>query len=278
LGDQWIAKNYKGFEGTQYPGHPPHYFTIYYLYGMERYQSFREAVLNKHEAEPAWYNDGVKFLAKNQKEDGSWHTMKYSGAETALGVLFLVRTTKKAIQKTWGSGELRGARGLPKDLAKARVLDGKIVGEALAGSVDDLMTILANPQHADYESLVNNPENLLAQTKGEEAKEFVNKLEELVRTGDYQQRLVAVQALGRTGNLDNVPALVFALTDPDWRVVVAARNGLRFISRKFNGFGLSENPTVQERVEAIAKWKEWYLSIRPHVEFPEIPPIPQDGG
>ncbi len=76
-------------------------------------------------------------------------------------------------------------------------------------------------------------------------------------------RLLAVRALGRTGNLDYVPTLLYALTDPDRRVVLEARNELRFISRNFDGLGPPDDFTEQQRYAAIDAWKKWYRSIRP---------------
>ena len=70
-------------------------------------------------------------------------------------------------------------------------------------------------------------------------------------------------ALGRTGDLDYVPSLLYALTDPDRRVVLEARNGLRFISRNFEGFGPPDDFTEQQRYEAADAWKKWYQSLRP---------------
>ena len=89
----------------------------------------------------------------------------------------------------------------------------------------------------------------------------------MVSQGSYQQRLVAVRALARTGELDQVPLLLYAMTDPDPRVVYAADHGLRFISRKLNGFGLSDEPQPEEVAEVLNKWKAWYLTIRPDGEL-----------
>jgi HEAT repeat protein len=77
--------------------------------------------------------------------------------------------------------------------------------------------------------------------------------------------VLAVRALGRTGNLDYVPSLLYALTDPDHQVVLQARNELRFISRSFDAMGPPDEFTEQQRFEAIQAWKKWYSSIRPDV-------------
>ena len=89
------------------------------------------------------------------------------------------------------------------------------------------------------------------------------RLRELVTNENFEARLAAVKTLGRARDLDNVPALIYALSDPDWRVVEAARDGLCFISRKFQGYGPPPQPTEQQVQAARARWKEWYLAIRP---------------
>ena len=81
--------------------------------------------------------------------------------------------------------------------------------------------------------------------------------------GEPEVRLLAVRALGRTGNLDYVPSLLYALTDPDRRVVLEARDGLRFINRSFQGYGPPDDFNEQQRFDAIDAWKNWYKSLRP---------------
>ena len=80
-------------------------------------------------------------------------------------------------------------------------------------------------------------------------------------------KTLSVTTLAKTRELDYVTVLIFALTDPDPRVVWKARDGLRFTSRKFTGFGLPDQFSEQERRDVITQWKEWYLSIRPDAEF-----------
>jgi HEAT repeat protein len=93
------------------------------------------------------------------------------------------------------------------------------------------------------------------------------RLQQLVRGGEPPVRRLAVRALGRTGNLDYVPTLIFALTDPDRDVVLEARDSLQFVSRRFDGFGPPDEYTDEERYDAAEKWKDWYRSIRPGAEL-----------
>jgi hypothetical protein len=93
------------------------------------------------------------------------------------------------------------------------------------------------------------------------------RLRALVSSGAYEARLATVRLLGRVRDLDNAPLLIYALTDPDVRVVMEADRGLRFLSRKFEGVGLPAEPKPHSIKDAIAAWKEWYRSIRPSAEF-----------
>jgi hypothetical protein len=91
----------------------------------------------------------------------------------------------------------------------------------------------------------------------------------MATNGSYQARLTAVTTLGRSRDLDNVPALIYALSDPDPRVMRAARDGLCFISRRLDGFGLPMSGDPADQRVAQAKWTEWYLSIRPNGDLIE---------
>ena len=95
------------------------------------------------------------------------------------------------------------------------------------------------------------------------------RLEPLLKTDSAEVRLLAVEGLSNLRNLDYVPALLFALTDPDKRVVRAARDGLQFVSRRFDGYGPPDNFTDTERYDALEKWKQWYLRVRPNA--PTLP-------
>ena len=91
--------------------------------------------------------------------------------------------------------------------------------------------------------------------------------------GDWWRRRISpfgwrrCKALYNTRDLDNVPTLIYALGDPDPRIVQKSRDALRLLSRKVDGFGLPEEPTEGAKLEAIEKWKQWYLAIRPNAQF-----------
>ena len=97
-------------------------WVFYYLYALERCMSFRELIEQSAEKEPAWYNTGVEYILKTQRSDGSWMGPEANTiADTAFAVLFLMRSTKKSIEKakSYGAGEMIGGRGLPKDTERA---------------------------------------------------------------------------------------------------------------------------------------------------------------
>jgi hypothetical protein len=63
--------------------------------------------------------------------------------------------------------------------------------------------------------------------------------------------------------LENVPLLIDALTDPDEPVVTTAREGLQLLSRKVDGLGPPTPSTPEQRREAAQRWRAWYAGIRP---------------
>ena len=109
---------------------------------------------------------------------------------------------------------------------------------------------------------------LLAESSGIDVEnispEEIRRLEQLVKTGTPEVRLMAVEGLSSLRNLDYVPSLLYALTDPDKKVVRAARDGLQFVSRRFNGYGPSDNFDDKERYDSLEQWKSWYRRVRPN--------------
>lgn len=249
---KWMEENYKIDIGIK---------RYYYLYGLERYKSFQEAFEGQDQNEsPKWYNDGFEFLAQDQAADGSW--TGYCGAvcDTAFSALFLLRSTQKSIRAKLGEGTLLAGRGLPSNLARAKLRNGQLIVEQVHTRVDELLSMIDDDNAAALDELARNPSQVIVEKVDQKS---ARRLQQLVRGGEPQERVVATRALGRTGDLDFVPTLLYALTDPDRRVVIEARNGLQFISRNFEGFGPPDDFSDVQRFEAIDHWKQWYLSIRP---------------
>jgi len=265
-GQRWMGANYKI--------DPPNW-THYYLYALERYMSFRElaeleATGRAPDESPRWYNDGVVYLLKTQAEDGSWQSNAGPVPDTAFGALFLLRSQKKSIEKarSFGDGMLVGGRGLPKVTAGAEVRSGRVVARPLLGPAEELLAMLDDPESADYDEalalLVEVPAEELGTLEGEQAA----KLHRLAAGRSAEARLAAIRAMGRSGRLDHVPTLIYALTDPDPQVTRAARDALRRISRKPSGFGMADEVSDLDRRRAIEKWQAWYRTVRPDAEFP----------
>jgi hypothetical protein len=252
-GQKLFETRFKEFREAEYP--------LYLLYSVERYKSFEEYLTGQVEEEPSWYNQGYQFIKERQAPDGSLNCPSGQPCATAFAILFLVRSTQKSIRMHLGEGTLVGGRGLSADLSRMKVKKGRLVKERKPTDVDNLLEMLAGDQNEELDALLGDTIEIDVKTLGpDEAR----RLEQLIKTGSAETRLLAVEAIGRLRDLDYVPSLLYALTDPDKRVVRAARDGLEFVSRRFDGFGPPDNFTETERYDALDKWKKWYRSIRPN--------------
>ena len=258
-GDQWFATNY------QMDAEP---WTYYYMYAFERYQSFRELVTGDEEAEPKWYNDGVEHLKSQQSAAGSWDSDGGPTVDTCFAILFLTRGTKKSIQKAEAyNGRLRGGRGLPTNTADVAIgEDGQIVKTPFQGQAESLLAILEAGGNDELDLTSQEIVVQLSRKPSERERQLI-RLRRLVTADDFAVRIAAIRALHSTRDLDNVPALIYALGDPDPRVIRKARDSLRLLSRKISGFGLSDEPSDGAKLDAIGRWKDWYLTIRPDAQF-----------
>ncbi len=251
LARQWMEKNYAVEVGN---------YTFYYLYATERYQSFYEALEGEVNEEPKWYSDGYEYLLSKQQPGGGWSGGSGKSVDTAFAVLFLLRSTQKSIQSTLGEGTLIGGRGIPTNVARARMRGNQVVVEQVQSSVEEMLSLVDDEDQSRLDELARDPTSLVvAQVDAKSAR----RLQQLVRGGEPAVRLLAVRALGRTGNLDFVPSLIYALTDPDRAVVLEARDALKFVSRRFDGFGPPDGFTDQQRFDAVEAWKAWYQKLRP---------------
>ena len=96
---------------------------------------------------------------------------------------------------------------------------------------------------------------------------MVTRLRGLVSGPVFESRLVAVRSLGKVRDLDNVPILLYALSDPDIRVVREADKALRFLSRRLDGFGPVDELSKTQQQKLQLDWRKWYLAIRPDAEL-----------
>lgn len=270
LGQGWFNKNYKIEQGS---------WNSYYIYALERCNSYRELAEGKFEKEPGWYQDGFKLLSATVQAAGAgtpnsgsfWKADQDTDVTaTCFHVLFLSRSSRKAITKVVGNlgdGTLLGGMGLPPSTADIREKNGKLVEAPLSGSIDDILSIVEDPDNPELARMVDSAQAISLDVDDSKRESQILRLRKMVSAGNYESRVVAVRSLSRVRELDNVPVLIYALTDPDIRIVREADKGLRFISRKLSGMGPLDNPT-KEQTKAIWKsWREWYLSIRPDAEF-----------
>jgi hypothetical protein len=245
-------------------------YTHYYFYAFERYESFRELVERRNDTHPRWYDDIATELKKTQAADGSWLSGDSAAISTSFSVLTLLRSAKKTIQVVvpkLGEGVLVGGMGLPKKTSDLQERDGKLVEEVLAGTVDELVTTIEKATPPELARLAEAPARWKLDPDVLKRSGEIAKLKALVSSGAVEARLATVKTLARIRELDNVPLLIHAMSDPDMRVVREADKGLRFISRKFEGVGLPEEPKETDAKKAAAAWKTWYQSIRPTAEL-----------
>jgi hypothetical protein len=255
LARQWMTRNFTIETNT---------YNYYYLYALERYKSFEELVSGQTEEAPEWYRLGFELLKERRNLGGGWVHSSGEVPDTAFAILFLVRSTQKSLRSGGiGEGLLVGGRGLPQNVATATVHRGRLIAEETAKSVDELIQILEDRDHPQYQHLLEDPRGLVQYEIGEVTARDVPRLRTLVRGGDPLARLISVQALAQRDSLDEVPTLIFALSDPDVRVVLSARDTLRLVSRRLEGYGLPDDFTDRQRFDAIEDWKAWYRSVRP---------------
>ncbi len=243
------------------------YWYYYWRYSQERYESFLEIVNNRQEKSPPWYNEGVKDLARKQNDKGGWDADVISSAavNTSFAILFLIRSTQKAIGKI-DEGLAFGGYGLPQDVSNVKLMGNRIVNEAEM-SVQNLLEMLEKNEAAGVEvSLV--PQHMQLSPDPEQRRQQVARLSRLLISGDYAARRVAARLLGRSDDISVAPDLIYALTDPDPVVPKLAEESLRLLSRKLlvRHFG-SGPPTDSQRSEAEAYWKAWYLGLHPDYVF-----------
>jgi len=256
-GNAWFDKNLTVAETNSYQ--------YYYLYSLERYKSFEEFLSGEAVEEPDWYQRGFEYLKKNQGDSGNWTDSCGAPCSTAFAVLFLLRSTQKTIAASLGEGTLVGGRGLPRDLSKVKLRGGKLIVAEKPTELDALLEMLDETNADALDALADQPAALAVANAGPEQ---ARRLQQVARSGPPEARLLAVRALAKLRNMQYAPTLIFALTDPDKRVVREARDGLRSVSRIFEGFGPPDNFDDGQRDEAVQRWKKWYATVRP-----DAPPL-----
>ena len=194
-----------------------------------------------------------------------------------MSALFLLRASKTVLQRlVIEKGRLSGGKGLSADLSNAKVDEkGKVVSIDPTKSVNDLLEMLSDPKVPDS-NFSEVPKVVLSDDDPAERERQLSLLRRMLVNGRYEARLAAAETLGTIRDLESAPALIYALSDPDARVVRVARDSLRFMSRKLEGFGLEvpsnpENAPPEKHLirKAQADWTKWLLSAKPDAELIE---------
>ncbi len=258
-GDAWFAQN-----GTV----QVRSYQYYYLYSYERYRSFREYVEGYSPPAPQWYDQAARFILEAEDPKDGWK----NDVDNAFAVLFLLRSTRQSLlaggaMDLEGKGTLIGGRGLPLGVPELEMRSGKIVVKPLSGPAEEMLDVLGNPNDARFAQAVEGVQRYAETADEKQLSPLVARLRQLAQNDDPAARAAAITALGRARNLDDVPLLIHALQDPDDRVSLAARDALRYVSRKLQGFGLRYPATVADKQAAAKKWGQWYLAIRPGAEL-----------
>lgn len=248
----------------------------YYLYSLERFESFLEIAARKQNKSPAWYNSEVDRLKSAQASDGSWggegpdaDAILGPQVSTCFAVLFLIRSTQKAI------GEMKEAVAvgwpeLPSDLSTVTMVNGKPVSKNEATNIDDALKMLEDDKKAQGEDRLV-AEKIVFSSDPARKKDELNRFARLLRSKDWKARRIAAKVLGRSDDLDVTPDLIFALTDRDNVVSRNAETSLRLISRQLDKYHLPKEGAIseQDRVKAQREWKRWFLELRPDFIFVE---------
>jgi len=253
----WVRNNYEI---------EPEPWTYYYMYALERAMSFHEMTQERVDEEPKWYNDGVLALQRRQGDDGAWSGQGGANVDTAFAVLFLCRSTRKSIEEqvyARRAGAVTGGRGLPADVSDVRLAGGKLVGQGVTAQADALLEQLENAGEDGFGLVEAEQPSWRLSDNAAARQTQLERFRKIVRNGPFESRLAAVALLAESGELDHAPPLIVAITDPDDRITLAARDGLRLISRRPDGMGLSDDPTLQAKAEAAKRWLDWYRGVRP---------------
>jgi hypothetical protein len=260
--NRWLASNFRMSLDEAW-----HY---YFMYGLERYAYFREKAEGEIKEVPNWYDQGVEFLMANQEPSGGWPSASGGGEQTAnnstcFAIMFLVRASELLMDNS-ASSITRGGMGFTEN-AKIENKGGEIVSDDMVQGFQNIVNLLKDAKSEDdVEALMDVLAPAIKEFTSDKEKSKAEQLQflrGLMTEKSYAKRKVAVRFLAASQDMDNVPALLYAMSDPALDICEAAHNGLRLISRKVDAFPLSERPTKQEFLELKQKWTAWYKGVRP---------------
>jgi hypothetical protein len=268
--NSWFARSFRT-DTTHWP--------YYALYGFERYATFREKVDGEVTEVPDWYDQGVDYIKDTQRPDGSLNSAGEGGlpVHTSLAILFLVRSTQRLTN-------------LPKDAAlnagfglggNTTIRGGKVINEEEKRDISEMLNRvkadMSPDELADIAASFRNA--AVTSIKDKSRSQQLLMLKEMVKNEHWQIRIVAVRALGQVRLIDNCPALIFALTDPNPDVVQEANIALQFVSRKTQtpavpqarGSDGSIDTSSDEYRRGIRTlydyWSQWYMQLKPDAQL-----------
>ena len=266
---RWMQENFTFDSG--------HEWNYYYMYGFERYAYFREkseGILNEH---PTWYDLGVDFLQTKQLGDGGFDNTD-QGVEnrvnsTCFAVLFLVRSSQ-LLMRDPNITTVVGNKGFVENTRLSNE-GGTVRAETDVQNLAEIMRLLEEDGGGvNFERINDSIGITLQEFQAKDNKsrgEQMAFLRGLVTDEDGDRRWFAVKVLATQQDMDNVPALLFALSDPSVAVAREAHHGLRMTSRKLDAIILPTNPTRDDFKTVKRLWEEWYLTVRPGAElWPDV--------
>ncbi|MDB4778205.1 hypothetical protein OAG68_01985 [bacterium] len=244
-------------------------WNYYYLYALERYAFFRETAEGQVKEIPTWYDQGVTYLFRVQNTDGSWGTGEGAQEEeyvnTAFAVMFLVRASEVLVSQG-NDGTVKGNKGFTLD-KPIRFENGTVTSQDAIKGVDDVMAILKSDGADEDLELVAEAMTAaigeMAANDNKSRNEQVAFLRGMLAHKSFERRKIAVKLLAGIQDIDNAPALIYALGDPEREVRVEAHNGLRLISRKVDSIQLAVNANDADFAALKEQWSNWYLGVNP---------------
>ncbi|MBX3418467.1 MAG: hypothetical protein KF851_12755 [Pirellulaceae bacterium] len=260
--NRWLAANWR-----MSLDEPWHY---YFMYGLERYAYFREKAEGQVKEIPDWYDQGVYFLMANQLPSGGWPSSAGGGEEngnnsTCFAIMFLVRASELLMDGS-ATTMTRGGLGFQENV-KIENKAGEVVSDDMVQGFQNIVNLLKDAKSEDdIEALMDVLAPAIKEFTSDKEKSKAEQLQflrGLMTERSYAKRKVAVRFLAASQDMDNVPALLYALSDPALDIAESAHNGLRLISRKVDAFTLSDRPTKAEFMELKRKWTAWYKGVRP---------------
>jgi len=242
-------------------------FPHYYLYALERFQSFAEASDGRIIKESGWYNEGVTQLKKTQLEDGSWEPGGLpKPIDTAFACLFLLRSTKKSIEraKEFAAAKLVGGNRLPKDFAQAKVRDQKVVAPLGQLETDKLLAAILDPQRPEFPRVLDNVPEVAVRLRGETLPDNTPVAKRLVTAfpeAPVASRVLILRIFSQMDQLRHVPTLIIGLEDVNLQVRREALESLQKLTKRISPLGSEALSDAKKHAELIADWKAWYSRL-----------------